>query len=92
MNAHDTARRRLLGVSAATLTLSVLGGAPLARAGTATKDAFHYQDQPKDGQRCADCVQFIAPEAGRHSGNCRIVVGEINANGWCMAFTAKTPD
>jgi hypothetical protein len=40
-----------------------LAAAPWARSaldqGKATKEAMHYQDQPKDGQQCATCVQFI---------------------------------
>lgn len=91
MNAHDSARRRLLGASAATLTLNMLGKVALAHTGTASKDAFHYQDQPKDGKRCAGCVQFIPPQPGQHAGGCQIVAGEISENGWCMAFTARTP-
>jgi len=91
MNAHDSTRRRLLGVSAATLTISLLSRSALASTGTASKEAFHYQDQPNDGKRCADCRQFKSPDAQHHSGSCQIVAGEISANGWCMAFTAKTP-
>ena len=42
-----------------------------------------YQQTPKDGQKCSDCVNWEPPNA------CKIVSGTINPNGWCGAFAPK---
>ncbi|HUC10276.1 MAG TPA: hypothetical protein VL985_07600 [Stellaceae bacterium] len=39
-----------------------------------------YQDHPKNGLSCAACALFRPPAA------CVVVVGRINANGWCRFF------
>jgi hypothetical protein len=49
----------------------------------ATKQAMKYQDQPKGDQRCSGCAQFVPPN------QCKVVEGNINPNGWCIAFAAK---
>jgi High potential iron-sulfur protein len=57
--------------------------------GMASKEAMKYQDKPNNGQRCADCVQFIpGPKAGAN-GTCKIVEGAISPNGWCIEFVKK---
>jgi hypothetical protein len=48
-----------------------------------THEAAKYQDQPKDGQQCSGCVQFVAP------ASCKLVEDPIGASGWCQLFTAK---
>ncbi|HLO22537.1 MAG TPA: hypothetical protein VK193_03840 [Methyloceanibacter sp.] len=48
-----------------------------------THDAAKYQDQPKDGQQCSGCVQFLAPSS------CKLVEDPISASGWCQLFMAK---
>jgi hypothetical protein len=47
------------------------------------KDAVKYQDSPKDGQKCSDCVYFQAPSS------CSVVEGSIAANGWCAVYNKK---
>ena len=42
-----------------------------------------YQTQPKNGQKCSQCVNFVAPNA------CKIVSGDISPEGWCIAFAPK---
>jgi hypothetical protein len=48
-----------------------------------THEAAKYQDNPKDGQQCSGCVQFVAP----HS--CKVVEDPVAASGWCQLFQAK---
>ena len=48
-----------------------------------THEAAKYQDQPKDGQQCSGCVQFVAP------ASCTVVEDPIAATGWCQLFVAK---
>ena len=33
-----------------------------------THEAAKYQDQPKDGQQCSGCVQFVAPASCKVGG------------------------
>lgn len=68
------------------------GGLAILAAGTAVRataaqaqeklaqNLVQYQDTPKDGAKCSDCVNFVKPNA------CKIVEGNINPNGWCVAF------
>ncbi len=45
--------------------------------------AVQYQTTPKDGAKCSGCVNFEAPNA------CKIVAGNIDPNGWCIAYAPK---
>jgi hypothetical protein len=71
-----------------------LVAAPWARSaaddGKVTKQAMHYQDQPKDGQNCATCIQFIPGAKPGASGACQIVQGPISPNGWCIEYIKKS--
>lgn len=48
------------------------------------QDAVQYQKMPKDGAKCSTCVNFVAPNA------CQIVAGDIDPNGWCIAYGPKS--
>jgi hypothetical protein len=48
-----------------------------------THEAAKYQDQPKDGQKCADCAYFEAP------ASCKVVEDPISPEAWCQLFVAK---
>ena len=65
-----------------TLAAGVIQVKP-AHAQKAGKDAVKYQDSPKDGQKCADCLYFQAP------GSCAVVDGAISPNGWCSLYNKK---
>jgi len=93
MNAHESARRRLLGRAAAALpamlVVPLFARPSTARAGSASKEDFHYQDHPNENRRCANCVQFIPSANEQQPGTCQIVAGSISPDGWCMAFTPR---
>jgi len=84
-------RRILLRNAAIVAGLAALPWArPALAQGKATKEAMHYQDQPKDGQQCATCVQFMPGEKPGASGACQIVEGAISPNGWCIEYIKKS--
>ena len=56
----------------------------------ATKQAMQYQEQPKNGQKCADCLQFISGAKQGASGTCKVVEGPISKDGWCAAYVKKS--
>jgi len=81
-NTVDTSRRRILAGGIAVLA----AGAAARRAKADDKLAqsiVQYQETPNAGAKCSDCVNFVAPNA------CKIVEGNINPNGWCVAFAPK---
>jgi hypothetical protein len=71
--------------------LAFTGGIAAVGATAATAQAqekidqkvVQYQAQPKDGQKCDQCVNWQPPNA------CKIVAGSISPNGWCVAFAPK---
>ena len=67
--------------AAACATLSS-NRAALAQA-KASKAAMKYQDTPKGEQKCANCLQFVAPDG------CKVVEGKISPEGWCVAWVKK---
>lgn len=56
--------------------------AAASAAAKASKASVQYQTQPKGGQKCADCLHFIA-----ESNTCKLVEGDISPNGWCTLWT-----
>jgi hypothetical protein len=53
------------------------------------KAAVNYQDKPKNGKDCDDCMQFIAGATPKAIGTCKVVDGAISPHGFCSAFTPK---
>lgn len=47
----------------------------------ATKDNVKYQDTPKDGKKCIDCIHFLAA-----TNECKVVEGSISPDGWCTVY------
>ncbi len=88
MSDKTPARRAVLksAVSLVCGTAAVAAMAPLARAQSAklAQNVVQYQEMPKDGAQCSGCVNFQPPNA------CAIVDGQINPNGWCVAFAPKS--
>jgi len=81
----DTPTRRIvlrtgLGVAAGA-TLAV--GAARAQDEKIAQELVQYQNQPKDGQQCSKCAQWVAPNA------CKIVAGVISPQGYCVAYAPK---
>ena len=88
MNDESKLKRRGFFKGAATLAGAVLVGAviPIRDASAQkklAKEVFKYQDTPKDGQRCDECVYWQPPKG------CGIVEGDIAAAGWCTAYNKK---
>ncbi len=54
-----------------------------AEAGKLSKELAQYKDRPNGDKKCANCTNFIAPNA------CKLVDGNINPNGWCTLWVKK---
>ena len=46
-----------------------------------SKDQYKYQETPKDGKICVDCMHFLSK-----TSECRMIDGFINPQGWCAAY------
>jgi hypothetical protein len=82
----DTKLRRLL---VAVALLPFLGAVPRAIAAKLSKTDVKYQDQPNAGKDCDDCIQFVADATRKRVGTCKVVEGQVSAQGYCLAFTPK---
>lgn len=79
-------RRSLLGTG-----LALAGGMVGALGGTRSSSAeaklpqnqVSYQASPKNGKRCADCVNY------QGENTCRVVAGDISPEGWCRLWNAR---
>ena len=81
-------RRDFLKTGAAALAGICVARVALAQA-KATKQAMQYQEQPRNGQECDQCMHWIpGPNAGA-PGQCKVVEGPINPKGYCVAFVKK---
>ena len=73
---NNTTRRIVLRTG-----LGVAAGSTLAMSAAQAQDEkiaqelVQYQNQPKDGQQCNKCAQWVDPNA------CKIVAGQISPNG-----------
>ena len=81
-------RRTVLKSAALAAGIAVLPCAARAQA-KAGKQAMQYQGQPKDGQTCDTCAQWIPGPKPDAPGNCKVVEGPISPKGWCVAYVKK---
>lgn len=91
---HGVSRRSLVKSGFCALAgiaiVSITGTKTLAAEAKLQKSAVQYEDvsKRKDAD-CDDCVQFIPGKTEKAVGTCKIVDGEINPHGHCIAFTPK---
>ncbi len=87
-NRNGTSRRDMLRtgmIIAVGATGVAASGIPTARAEDEkiAQELVQYQNEPKDGQKCNICAQWVEPNA------CKIVAGKISPNGYCVAYAPK---
>ena len=70
-----------LGLGAVAVGVTLRGAA--AQGEKLAQNAVQYQKTPKDGNECDKCVNWVAPN------QCKIVAGDINPKGWCVAYAPK---
>jgi hypothetical protein len=89
-DAMERSRRVMMFKSAA--AVAGLASLPLLShaQGKATKKAMQYQDQPKNGQECDTCLQYVPGANPKAKGTCKVVEGDISPKGWCAAYVKKT--
>lgn len=82
---------RALGAAAGVAIVWVAGrGSALAATSKLAKSAVKYVDAGNvEGRDCDDCSQFVVGKTAKDIGTCKIVEGDINPNGHCIAFSPK---
>jgi hypothetical protein len=84
----DPRGRRFWIKGAALLALPAL--MPLrAIAAKIAKSEVKYQDKPKAGKDCDDCMHFVPGPSAKAPGTCKVVEGAVSPHGYCIAFTPK---
>lgn len=90
----DDKRRRNVSRRDLLKGVAVLAGAaalrPAQAQGKASKAAMQYQEHPKGEAQCSNCQQWIPGKTPTAMGSCKVVAGEINPHGWCIAYVKKT--
>jgi hypothetical protein len=89
---NDTMQRKdrrafLIGGVLAISTAGLAGAGQAAASAKAAKSDFFYQDKPKDGKSCATCRMFNPADGTK--GSCAVVEGDVNASGWCLAYSPR---
>ena len=59
---HEARRRKVLGIGVALAAAALVEPAGAQTKKVPKADA-QYQDKPKNGQECENCVQFTAPSS-----------------------------
>jgi hypothetical protein len=82
-----TTRRQLIALTAGLLPLAPLT-AEADAAAPISKAQVGYQDVPRNGQVCAQCVYFIFKPAtsSAPASRCKMVAGPISPAGWCQIW------
>ena len=85
-NGKRASRRDVLRTGA--MTVAGIAGVAAARGARAedekiAQELVQYQNTPKDGQECDMCAQWVPPN------DCKIVAGNVNPKGYCVAYAPK---
>jgi hypothetical protein len=76
-------RRSLLKSLAAAGTMTLAACSSFIRLFRVSKAEAAYQDMPREGQACAGCRYFHAPDV------CDRVEGPVSPQGWCRFWSAR---
>lgn len=84
-------RRRALSLaagSAVAVPLLLVARSSPAAQNAAMRSALKYQDEPKNGQQCSTCLQWVPGATPKDRGGCKIMPAdnEISPAGWCAAW------
>ena len=91
MKQHECiSRRGALGMCATAVMSWTTSNKVSAAEQKLAKSAVQYTDAGTvKGADCDDCTQFIAGKTLQGLGTCKVVDGDINPHGHCLAFSPK---
>ncbi len=86
---RDAVRAGLAAVAGIQI-VAIAGHQAWAGPGKLAKSAVKCVEVSADeGKDCDDCIQFVPGRTANGPGSCKIVDGDINPHGHCLAFSAK---
>jgi hypothetical protein len=53
------------------------------------QSAVQYQTTPKGTAKCSGCRFFMPGADAKAKGQCQVVAGDIDPDGWCVVYSAK---
>jgi len=83
LNRNGTSRRDMLRTGVMIATGVAVASTARAQDEKIAQELVQYQNEPKEGQKCNACAQWVEPNA------CKIVAGKISPNGYCVAYAPK---
>jgi hypothetical protein len=84
------ALQRGLGAVAGAAIVWLVESSAFAASSKLAKTVVQYTDTGNvQGKDCDDCSQFVAGKTSKDTGTCKLVEGDINPHGHCVAFTPK---
>lgn len=82
-NRNGSSRRDMLRTGMLIAAGAAVASTARAQDEKIAQELVQYQAQPKDGQQCSKCAQWVAPNA------CKIVAGVIAPTGYCVAYAPQ---
>jgi len=87
---QDLTRRQTLGCLSAAVFWIGSSSKASAADGKFAKSVVQYTDRgTQQGRDCDDCVQYIPGKTPGALGGCKVVEGDIDPHGHCLAFSPK---
>lgn len=75
--------RGAVGVACAALGATTALAAGRTSEAKLSQEQVSYQPTPKGERKCSGCVNYEG------NGNCRVVAGPIDPEGWCRLWNAR---
>ena len=89
MSRRDALRRGAHAIAGIGI-IWLVGSSAFAASSKLAKSAVQYTDAGNvPNKDCDDCSQFVAGKTAKEPGTCKLVEGDINPHGHCIAFTPK---
>jgi nitrous oxide reductase accessory protein NosL len=67
-------------------TATARGGMERDPNNLSSKSTVNYQEEPKNGRKCANCSLYIEDQNGDGTGACAVVEGNIEPDAWCVSY------
>lgn len=78
---------KTISIGLASIPLLSISSAAMA-APSPLRAALGYQEKPKDGHKCSNCMHFVAGKTAKDNGGCKLMAGDdgISPEAWCTAW------
>ena len=86
---RDALQRGLGAIASVAVASHAVTAASAAETKLAKSAVKYVAVGNEEGKDCDDCIQFVSGKTASANGTCRIVEGEINRHGHCIAFSPK---